>query len=83
MLGHIIRKEILTNLSSPTFLGTFVFCFILILLSLYTGLRSYSDQREPLSDTLGRLTVDLVLMGLLTVVFFAGAYVSFLKYDVR
>ncbi|MBI2950883.1 hypothetical protein HYY27_02250, partial [bacterium] len=40
-------------------------------------------QREPLSDTLGRIAVDLVLMGLLTVVFFAGAYVSFLKHDVR
>lgn len=56
MLGHIIRKEISANLSSPTFLGTFVFCFILILLSLYTGLRSYSDQvvEHGLTQTLSR-----------------------------
>jgi hypothetical protein len=40
-------------------------------------------QREPVSDTLGRVAADLALMGLLTVAFFAGAYVSFLKYDVR
>jgi ABC-type transport system involved in multi-copper enzyme maturation permease subunit len=56
MLGHIIRKEILSNLSSPTFLGTFILCSCLILLSIYTGLRSFSDQVEEyqLTETLNR-----------------------------
>lgn len=56
MLGHIIRKEISANLSSPTFLGTFAFCFALILLSLYTGLRSYRDQvlEHGLTQTINR-----------------------------
>ncbi|MDP6775310.1 MAG: ABC transporter permease, partial [Candidatus Latescibacteria bacterium] len=44
MLRLVIRKEILSNLSSPTFIITFVLCSGLILLSIYTGLRNYSDQ---------------------------------------
>ena len=44
MIGYVIRKEILANLSSPTFLIIFILCFGLIFLSLYTGLKSYDDQ---------------------------------------
>ena len=44
MFGHILSKEILANLSSPKFYGTLIFCFFLILLSLYTGMRNYNDK---------------------------------------
>ena len=44
MIGRIVRKEILSNLSSPTFLITCIFCSGIILLSIYTGLRSFRDQ---------------------------------------
>ena len=43
----------------------------------------FQYHEEPLADALGRATVDVMLMGLLTIVCFAGAYVSFLKYDAR
>ena len=62
MLGHVVRKEILSNIVSPAFIATFVLCAGLILLSFYTGLRNYSDQvaevqmteslnREALAET--------------------------------
>ena len=51
MIGRIIRKEILSNLSSPTFLITCLFCSGLILLSIYTGLRSFSDQVSEYRQT--------------------------------
>ena len=44
MIGQIVRKEILSNLSNPTFLITCIFCSVIILLSIYTGLRSFRDQ---------------------------------------
>ena len=44
MLGHVVRKEILSNIASPAFIATFVLCAGLILLSFYTGLRSYGDE---------------------------------------
>ena len=48
-----------------------------------SDLPAFQYAKERLSDILERVAVDLVLMALLTVLFFAGAYVSFLKYDVR
>jgi hypothetical protein len=35
------------------------------------------------SESLARILPDIGLMVVLIIVFFAGAYVSFLKYDVR
>ena len=44
MIGQIVRKEILSNLSSHTFIIICIFCSAIILLSIYTGLRSLRDQ---------------------------------------
>jgi len=44
-------------------------------------LHSFTD--ESLSKSLARAIPDIVLMVVLIIVFFVGAYVSFLKYDVR
>ena len=38
---------------------------------------------EPLNQSLARALPDIGLMVVLIIVFFAGAYISFLKYDVR
>jgi ABC-type transport system involved in multi-copper enzyme maturation permease subunit len=43
----------------------------------------YSYEPEPLGKSLARTIPDFGLMLFLIIVFFAGAYVSFLKYDVR
>jgi ABC-type transport system involved in multi-copper enzyme maturation permease subunit len=43
----------------------------------------HSFTSESLSKSLARTIPDIVLMLVLIIVFFAGAYVSFLKYDVR
>jgi ABC-type transport system involved in multi-copper enzyme maturation permease subunit len=43
----------------------------------------HSFESESLSKSLARAIPDIVLMIVLIIVFFAGAYVSFLKYDVR
>jgi ABC-type transport system involved in multi-copper enzyme maturation permease subunit len=40
-------------------------------------------EAETLSQSLARTIPDFILMVFLIIVFFAGAYVSFLKYDVR
>jgi hypothetical protein len=43
----------------------------------------HSFAAEPLGASLARTIPDFGLMVFLVIVFFAGAYVSFLKYDVR
>jgi hypothetical protein len=43
----------------------------------------HSFDPEPLSKSASRALPDIGLMAALIVIFFAGAYVSFLKYDVR
>jgi len=43
----------------------------------------YEFDQETLADSLARTLPDIGLMVVLIIVFFAGAYVSFLKYDVR
>lgn len=43
----------------------------------------YEFDQETLADSLARTLPDIGLMFVLIIVFFAGAYVSFLKYDVR
>jgi ABC-type transport system involved in multi-copper enzyme maturation permease subunit len=43
----------------------------------------YNFEPEPLAKSLARTIPDFGLMVFLVIVFFAGAYVSFLKYDVR
>jgi hypothetical protein len=43
----------------------------------------HSFAAEPLGLSLARTIPDFGLMVFLVIVFFAGAYVSFLKYDVR
>jgi hypothetical protein len=40
-------------------------------------------EAETFSQSLARTLPDFGLMVFLIIVFFAGAYVSFLKYDVR
>ncbi|MBN2227670.1 MAG: ABC transporter permease subunit [candidate division Zixibacteria bacterium] len=41
MLGTLINKELRSIILSPKFTGTFLVCSILILLSVYTGIREY------------------------------------------
>ncbi|MEW5923860.1 MAG: ABC transporter permease subunit [Candidatus Zixiibacteriota bacterium] len=41
MLSILINKELRAIVSSPKFVGAFVVCSILILLSIYTGIREY------------------------------------------
>lgn len=43
----------------------------------------HSFQSETLSKSMIRTIPDIILMVVLIIVFFAGAYISFLKYDVR
>ena len=43
----------------------------------------HSFASESLSKSLARTIPDIVLMAVLIIVFFVGAYISFLKYDVR
>jgi ABC-type transport system involved in multi-copper enzyme maturation permease subunit len=43
----------------------------------------YKNEPEALGKSLGRTLPDIGLMAVLIIVFFAGAYVSFLKYDIR
>jgi hypothetical protein len=40
-------------------------------------------EPESLGKSLARTLPDIGLMAVLIIIFFAGAYVSFLKYDVR
>ena len=40
-------------------------------------------EPESLNQSLARVLPDIGLMVVLIIVFFAGAYFSFLKYDVR
>lgn len=44
MFAHLVRKELRLILTSPKFLATFLTCLVLILLTVYTGIREY--QRE-------------------------------------
>ena len=44
---------------------------------------AFQCQDIALSDSLKRIAIDVILMALLTLLFFIGAYVSFLRYDVR
>ncbi len=48
-----------------------------------TDMPQHSFDPEPLAKSAARTLPDIGLMAVLIVVFFAGAYVSFLKYDVR
>jgi hypothetical protein len=43
----------------------------------------FEFDQETLAESLVRTLPDIGLMILLIIVFFAGAYISFLKYDVR
>ena len=49
MLGEIIRKEILENISSPKFVSTFILCAVLILLSVYVGINNYKAELREYS----------------------------------
>ena len=44
MLKHIIRKEILGNITSPKFVFSFILCTVLILISFYTGTANYRSE---------------------------------------
>lgn len=46
-------------------------------------LPDYQFHQEPVSASMGSLAVDLGVLVLFNLVFFAGAFISFLKYDVR
>jgi len=46
MLKHFINKEIRSISLSPKFAGTFLVCSILILLSVYSGIREYRAMKE-------------------------------------
>lgn len=44
MLMDIIKKEIMETISSPKFVFTFLLCAVLILLSVYTGIKNYEAE---------------------------------------
>jgi ABC-2 type transport system permease protein len=75
MLRDIIKKEILDNLVSSKFLITFVLCTILILLSVYTGIASYSIDKKEHAQSVATVkqglnppnTYDVILSGALRV----------------
>ncbi|MBN1938016.1 MAG: ABC transporter permease subunit, partial [Candidatus Aminicenantes bacterium] len=46
MLKDIIKKEIVETITSPKFVFTFLLCAVLILLSVYTGITSYSAEQK-------------------------------------
>jgi len=46
MLTILINKELRSIILSPKFTGTFLVCSILILLSVYTGIREYNAMNE-------------------------------------
>jgi len=49
----------------------------------FSDMPQHSFVPENLSQSVRRTLPDFAILGLLVIVFFAGAYVSFLKYDVR
>ena len=44
MLRDIIKKEILETITSPKFVFTFLLCTVLIILSVYTGIKNYEAE---------------------------------------
>lgn len=46
MLKHIIKKELLDNITSPKFYITYLICFILIIISFITGINDYKSDME-------------------------------------
>ncbi len=61
MLAHIIRREILGNITSLKFVFTFVLLTILILVSVYTGAENYrADLKEyGLAVTLSQKALEM------------------------
>ncbi|HTY38878.1 MAG TPA: ABC transporter permease, partial [Bacteroidota bacterium] len=43
----------------------------------------YEFRQDPVSASLGTVAIDLGVLALFNIVFFVGAFVSFLRYDVR
>ena len=52
MLKHIIRKEILDNISSPKFVFTFLLCTILIIIAVYTGITNYRAELKEYNSAM-------------------------------
>ena len=47
MLFHIIKKELLDNITTPKFYITYLICFVLIVIAFITGINDYkSDLKE-------------------------------------
>jgi len=44
---------------------------------------AYEFQQEPVGASLGSIAIDLGILSLFNIIFFVGAFVSFLRYDVR
>ena len=44
---------------------------------------TYGFQQEPLGASFGSIAIDLGILSLFNIIFFAGAFVSVLRYDVR
>lgn len=59
MLKHIIRKEILGNLTSPKFVFSYILCTILILVSVYTGIANYRGELKEYHETLALNAAEL------------------------
>ncbi len=54
MLGLLIRKELRAIIQSPKFVGSFAVCSVLILLSVFTGVKEYQAAQNQY-DAAGRL----------------------------
>jgi len=48
-----------------------------------SGIPIFHERREPLSDSLKRAMADILILAMMNFVFFLGAYLAFLRYDVR
>ena len=46
-------------------------------------LPAYEFQQEPIGASFGSIAIDLGILSLFNIIFFVGAFVSFLRYDVR
>jgi ABC-type transport system involved in multi-copper enzyme maturation permease subunit len=44
---------------------------------------TYEFQQQPLGASFGSIAIDLGILSLFNIIFFVGAFVSFLRYDVR
>jgi ABC-type transport system involved in multi-copper enzyme maturation permease subunit len=59
MLGLLIRKELRAIIQSPKFVGSFAVCSVLILLSVFTGVKEYQAAQNQYDTAVGLVDQEL------------------------